>query len=118
MNLFIEIFSTTHPWYYYLTTDIPRAQRNSAQLQRSSSANGLEEAFNKRMTNAHMTSSSKNTFNNEVVLRRDQVTPSTSAAPSRQSSHVNNINYLQTPQHQYDNRSQLKPGILRNSRYQ
>lgn len=109
--------STALPWYNYLTTDLPRVQRNSSQLQRSSSANGLEEAYNKRMTNAHMTSSSKNTFNNEVVLRRD-VTPTTSTAPSRQSQNFNSVNYLQTPQPQYGNQSQLKPGILRNSRYQ
>lgn len=79
--------------------------------------NGLEEAFNKRMTTAHVVGN-KNTFNSEVVLRRDQVTPVTATAQSRQSTNLNNINYLQTPQPQFDNRPPLKSGILRNSRYQ
>jgi hypothetical protein len=101
-----------------LTTDnIPRVQRPTSALVRSTSVNGLEEAFNKRMTNAHVVNN-KNTFNSEVVLRRDQVTPLASAAPSRQSTNINNLNYLQTPQPQFDNRPPLKSGILRNSRYQ
>lgn len=111
--IFIIVFS---PWYNYLTTDVPRVPRPQTTLVRSTSVNGLEESFNRRMTNAHVVGN-KNTFNSEVVLRRDQVTPATSA-PSRQSAHLNNINYLQTPQPQFDNRPPLKSGILRNSRYQ
>lgn len=43
------------PWYNYLTTDIPRAHRQSAApspqpMIRSASASNLDENFQKRMT--------------------------------------------------------------------
>lgn len=116
MQFFIKIsFSGSLPWYNYLTTDIPRPKTQAPPvLVRSTSSSGLEEEFNKRMTHAN-TMENKNTFNSEVVLRREHQTPS---AASRQSTNLNNLNYIQTPQPQFETRPPLKSGILRNSRYQ
>lgn len=117
--ILINLFFSGHlPWYNYLTTDIPRPKSThptNPKLTRSSSVSGLEEQFNKRMTYAN-TTGNKNTFNSDVVLRRDQPTPS--SAVNRQTSNLNNINYTQTPQPQFETRPPLKTGILRNSRYQ
>lgn len=95
----------THPWYNYLTTDIPRARPPT--MMRSSSATGLEESFQKRM----------NTVDSKVATPTDVVLRNINTVPNR-NSHVNNLGYVQTPAPSFEAKPQLRSGILRNSRYQ
>ncbi|XP_070497449.1 uncharacterized protein [Chironomus tepperi] len=92
----------SHPWYNYLTTDIPRARPPT--MMRSSS---LEDNFQKRMN----TVDPKNTTPTEVVLRSNNTMPN-------RHSNANNLGYVQTPAPAFEAKPQLRSGILRNSRYQ
>ncbi|KAG5677711.1 hypothetical protein PVAND_007443 [Polypedilum vanderplanki] len=108
-----DIQQANHPWYNYLTTDIPRARPPT--LIRSTSANGLEENFQRRMTSAAvLENTNKTTTGNEVVLRNKN---NNLSVPNR-SSNINNIGYVQTPAPTFEAKPQLRGGILRNSRYQ
>ncbi|KAL7048885.1 hypothetical protein ACKWTF_003514 [Chironomus riparius] len=98
---------TSHPWYNYLTADIPRARPST--MMRSSSVPGLEESFQKRMN----TADAKVTTPTDVVIRNNNI----NSVPNR-NSNANNLGYIQTPAPAFEAKPQLRSGILRNSRYQ
>lgn len=99
-------FRPNHPWYNYLTADIPRVQHHSKQpspvLRSKSSSMTLEENFQRRQTSALG-------INNEETLRQIE-------AQKRQTA--NNLEaHAALPQENYEARPQLR-SAMRNSRYQ
>lgn len=105
--LFKKKYRNNHPWYNYLTTDIPRARPPT--LIRSTSASGLEESFQKRMTTS--VEDNRNSINTDIILKRDI------ESPQIQNLKVNNIAHNQTTT-VLEAKPNLRSGILRNSRYQ
>jgi len=76
-------------------------------MMRSSSVNGLEESFQKRM----------NTVDSKVATPTDVVLRNVNSVPNR-NSNANNLGYVQNPAPAFEGKPQLRSGILRNSRYQ
>ena len=109
----IFILRPNLPWYNYLTTEIPRAQRPHSvyppPMIRSKSASNLDENFQRRMTVAQQHQSGSDS---EVVYRKDQ-------APKEQKNRQSVNGHYQTPQtpQTYEPRPQLR-SAMRNSRYQ
>lgn len=107
-----------HPWYNYLTNDnIPRINRQT--LVRSNSLTGIDQ--NVRRT-GNPNQFGNNSGNEEVILRREQVTRELKDRQSMNGSGLPNNTSTTVPPVQtvnlqsFDSRPQLR-SAMRNSRY-